>query len=431
MQNNDINLEEEDGKSFLDICKMIWREKIILLIVTVAIFVVGTLLIAFWYNPKKTAYTSSFNLEFAGSDSKTFINGKKFNYKDIVSKNYLKTVKNSDSKFDDINVDDLYKYNNITISVDESDNTLYTISVSKSKVTDSDLMADFIEALVNNYTSYIIEQNGSIDYTSSFDLYNDYYYYYYEGVSFLSEKADDILDKYSSLVSTFGGNYIIYGKSLQSLYEETSSKINKLLIDYYKNQALTNLYVKDEASKTLYQKEVKGIVENDLLTLEKNALIVEQYQSMLSTAQNYTELMTNIANENASIYQELKHYTNVSDVTTLTMDNYETYLNEATVASSEYQTEVENIYKKLVNYATELEQTTSALYTASITVTYASSSIVESSGALNIILGALIALIVGLVIACIVCYIVAAVKESNGKNKMVESKKEDTPTTEE
>lgn len=427
MQNNNIDLEEEDGKSFLDICKMIWREKIILLIVTVAVFIVGTLLIAFWYNPSKVAYTGSFNLEFDGSDSQTFINGRKFNYKDIISKKNLILAKDSDSKFSDIDVENLYKKNLITITVSEDDATLYTITVTKSKIKDSDLMADYVEALVNNYVSYIVEQNNSVDYTTSYDLYKDYYYY--EGLDFLSDKADDILSKYGSLVSKFGGDYIIYGQSLSTEYEKVKTTIDKLLISYYKNQALTNLYVDSEDSKTLYQKKAKAIVEDDLLTLEKNALVVKEYKDMLSQAQNYTELMTSIANQNASIYQELKYYTNASDVTTLTLDNYETYLKEATVASSDYQTEISKIYSTLLECGADLEQITSTLYNASIDVTYQTNSIVEASGSINIILGALISLVIGLVIACVACYIVAAVKESNEKknstSKELEEPKEE------
>ena len=84
-------MEETEGISFLEICRIIYKKIWIVVAVTIALGVICAG--AFWIKNKADAkYEFSFGLDFPGYEEGTYPDASAFNYKDIISEESVKLL---------------------------------------------------------------------------------------------------------------------------------------------------------------------------------------------------------------------------------------------------------------------------------------------------------------------------------------------------
>ncbi len=413
-----MNMEEmnNEGISLGDIFKMVWKKKILVAIITGVTLILVMLLMLFWYNPKKTTYTSEFDLSFTGSEEGKFPNGELFNYKDIISKENLLTVRDSKEEYKKINVENLFKKNAFKITKEENQ---YVVTLTGSKIMDEGLVANFIEDLINLNLNNVKSNLVEFDFLENLKAYESYSIYK-DGIAYLIEQADLLVKAYDELVESYGASYTIKGKLLSSYRTEANNVINNINLQYLLSEAEKYLYVKDEAAKNNFHDYADSRVKSLLRQKNYNDKIIDEYKKMAADSSlsytNYTEQMDKIARENATILIELEALCTTTD------PNYQTYqLKEAEVANQSFKDKIDSAYKTIEGMMETLESNTKTANLNSLLFNWESNSIIVESGNMNIIVVILAGLVVGFVLGSVVALII----EFSKKDKIEENQEKE------
>ena len=160
---NEQNAIQDNGVTLGDILSAIFCKKLLMLIISLAIALVGTLSIKLIYDKPLEVYTAGFhlnaiNLENGGS----YIDGSKFDYRDIISLNNLNRAKLTDEKFNVVDTASLIS--NGYINIEKKDiydeevkdtekktvlkESYFQITLKKKDIGGTELARDYVKALV-------------------------------------------------------------------------------------------------------------------------------------------------------------------------------------------------------------------------------------------------------------------------------------------
>lgn len=406
----------EDGIDLLTLIKVAFGRKLLLAIITVVITVIGILGIQFLYSKPNEKYLSSFEYSLPGINEGRYIDGSNFNYRTLISLNNLVNVKDSNSEFNSINVEDMYNYNDIQITYTylDSDNQpladpYYTINVKKSYFSSAKQAANFISEIANYPIEKTLEIVKNTTYDYNLKSYNSALTY--EGqIQYLESQIELLNDKYLTLITDYGDLYIDE--------EQISQKQAKLTL-YFVNNPLSLL------SNEL---EINGYVKNYDITLpqletqkeylidekERNLDLITDYQikidDILSKAtgivdiSNYTAEVAKLTNRNAEIDKELKIIENkISSSSTSTPKGF---IDDLTAAK-----------QALVDFTNDYVKLEQQVYSEYNQVFFMNKAVVEVSGGISIIISFALSAVVGLIAGCVVNLIVDRKKLSEKPNK--------------
>ena len=94
---------EEQGISLLELWNRIWRNKILVVMITLGVLIVGFFGFSV-YSRTKQVTTTTFNYQFTNIENHKYPDGTIYDYRSILSAENLNHVKSSDERFKDINV---------------------------------------------------------------------------------------------------------------------------------------------------------------------------------------------------------------------------------------------------------------------------------------------------------------------------------------
>ena len=95
--------DNENGMSIVDILNKIWRQKFVCLAVMLFIMVVGVFIIRD-NNRRQAVIETKFEFNFFNIENDQYPDGTTFNYRNIISLESLTKVKESDSKYNHVDV---------------------------------------------------------------------------------------------------------------------------------------------------------------------------------------------------------------------------------------------------------------------------------------------------------------------------------------
>lgn len=282
--------QEESGLTFGEICRLIGRRIWWVLGASVLAAVLAVLVLALAVNPSLTYYSMQFSLVYPSDESGQYPDGSRFSYRTIISQERLEDAKASDDRFAGVDTAKMLKEDNISISLNTSDDTsaqrTYTISVGGSYFANADAAEAFIIALVGATEKNIVERASQLEYSiseeafraSSFDA----------RLELLANEYDAMLDAYDGWIETYSAGYrVIYdgvGRSLSDyradLYSLFSSGLRESLKAQCENNGFGLLYGDGE---TLEQ-AVKDLIEQLRDEKERNELIIADLQAALAPA---------------------------------------------------------------------------------------------------------------------------------------------------
>lgn len=255
---------EEDGLSIIDIGRIILGKRVIVYILFGVIFVLISLLIAFVYNPLNVKYEISFNYSWIGIENDRYSNKEAFNYYDIISREKINNVKESNSLYKQINIDKVL--DNIEIYKNEKD---YKIIIKGECFSNDSQAESFLIDLI--YLPY--NKNISLEYDFNANLvgYNRAKRIA-TGIDYLKEQEKLILDGYSSLISYFG-DIKINNTFIGSIYKKYKAFIDNDTISKYKYLAYQNYYMTKEEYADITREKEALLTEKRLLEERKVVLL--------------------------------------------------------------------------------------------------------------------------------------------------------------
>lgn len=405
MENNktiEINLGEIFGKIF--------RHKIILLAVTLIITILGTLLIGVKGN-NKVEYTSTFSLEYPNSKTLTFPDGSKFQYTDIISLSTLKEVKDKNTTYSNIDVEKMSSDGDITIKheVDNlTQNSSYTISVKKSYFESKEVAKSFIADLANTPLEKIESIINEIQYTDYVSTY-DNLISYDKKINLFNDQLNGLITAYDKAVESFG-NITVNNKALNTHKQEVENYllINPISILQYDITVNGYAYKSEQLAKE-YELERELSHQALLVNNKKIEGLQEQISDLLnsidgSTNVQITELLyprlAELVEENASIARQIE-----------ILDKKISYAKGEKEPNTEFEGKLATYHENVKALTETYTKNVIAIYKNQSSVSFASSSIINETEPLSIIIAGLVSLIVGLIIACGASLIAETIKE--------------------
>lgn len=443
----------ERGITIGDIMSAVFCKKLLMVIITLIITLIGTLGIIFIYDGSKQEYVARFDTNAINFKEGTYIDGSTFDYREIISLAGLKEVIASDEKFSKLDANDLLETGAISINiVSEYDENLlnvenkivetgkyYEIRIKKSKIGKASIARSFVKALIERVVNADVEKTDSMDYTSNFVSY-DTTTRYDAQIECLQKQYNFIVDGYNALVSSYG-NVMVSGKNLKN-YRET---VHAYSSDYTFARLTSELeqygYVKDYAKngRVYYTKVIQDVNEYKVSKLKLEQLTaqrdetLDKYSSMGGVIENtgldalyvqMADLVTEIEDIKQDIVINLRrlatHYSQAdlesdfSEALTIigASDASSIYTEVAKGDVDSFNAYLESTKETLIAFTDEYKQITKDIVTTCSTVFYKESSVVKLTGGIGTMKAVIISLAAGFILACIVNLILGREKLS-------------------
>lgn len=432
--------QEKEGLSLADIIRIILTQKLLALILVVAITLVGTLGIYFIYTRENRMYSITFNLmepynSVVTSYSINYPDGGVFFLSEYASYSTLVAVIDADDEFSYLDADKMYDDDAVVYSEEiDTDNEVKNITVSvKSKYFSSKSDAyKFLTALAAypmdtmlsvtvNYNRYLTE--------TIYEAANTYS----EQISYLDSQLTYMINSLSGL-----GDYMTSDGQLVGDFSADLENLSKAFdFDALLAEAEANHYVKN------YEIEIVKYV-NNLVSLDKQIADAEKnldyYVTQMglnyadtgyggdvgSTLSSLKSTLTKLERQRADILADIVAYYpdfQVSEERNEYGEYSYSLTGEASTAQltkeADFALKLEEIYQSFVSEDGYIDQFTELITYLKVTnsgVTLVGNIVLD--GGMGIALTIVVSLLIGLVVACIVCYIV-------GSGKLAKKAKED------
>ncbi len=318
--------KEEEGISLFDLLKVAFGRKILLLIITLSITLVGVLFVKFYYNKNKTQYYVNYTYVIPGIEEGKYIDDSKFNYQMLISPNNLKAIKASNEDFSSINIDKMVDNDGISMYCDitknqttnEVEKMSFNISAKTIFFKSAKQANAFIHAVADQPYTKTLALLETIKYNSFLS--------YYETSSVYDTKAECLLNQYKLLQTQYSELIQKYGDQSLSDGNKISHYLNELNL-FFKENSLESLlpeikengYVKNY---TLYEVELKNLEEKLLNQQNLNQAKIDKLQEAIVYISNnasniqaadlksYNDIIATLSVENAEISKDLEAISN-------------------------------------------------------------------------------------------------------------------------
>lgn len=142
--------EEKSGVTFSDVCRTIWSQKWLALILLVVITLAGTLGLKYGYSSLKSEYVSTFsiNINLSEDGMLNYPDNTRHNYRDLISLDNLNDIIETNEDFASVNVEQMRKRGDITISQNRGESGVtYTVRVKSGYFSSLDDASQFIHEI--------------------------------------------------------------------------------------------------------------------------------------------------------------------------------------------------------------------------------------------------------------------------------------------
>lgn len=404
------NYEDDNGVTLGQIFKVMFYNKIRLLIVGVSILVILLLYLNLGYNKSKKQYSASFSYNDINITNGHYSDGSLFDINDLVD--YVDDVKKTNSKYDSINtnikklginIDKELVSQKITNAAGNEETqitTVYSIVVNASCFSNYNQAKEFLSDLISYPITRSNEMISSINFDDNLLLF-DSSKVYENQINYLTLQEKYILEGYDDLIEAYG-DMIIGDKKLSSRVKDIELYFDDNKLSVLTNEMELNGYVKDLATYKNSLETEKAALE---LELETNLQKINDLNTAIKTLIGYSTSSTlqtlDLTAYNNSINQltqrnvDIQYEINVID----------RYLNSSGTYTSEKQNDFES---RLLAFRTKLSEFTKTYkdcYLEAVSnykISYSDANMVVASGGFSMTTSIVISVLVGLVVACIV-----------------------------
>ncbi len=413
------HIKEEKGVSIIDILQKLWDSRKLVIILTLIVSIVLVIPLYFLNKPSRLVHVG-FEYNFPGVEDNRYPDGTLFDYRSLVSLGFLENIANSDPKFSEIDIEELYLDENTKISRQEdvlsserqiifSENRYHlTIPVKYFKY-DEDLAKDFVILMLNQPLNYALDSYDSLHIINNVD-YVDNNVEYLESVDYYRTQYNLLVAKYESFIAV-NGNVTIDDVTITNHYVSFTDKISKMnTFEELSLLIIQEKYIKNfDNFASMIQLSIN--VLDDRISLNNVKILdLENVFSNLVAASNLQQaegLLSNIIQlrlENIDLNKLKNDYSDMLDfIATQTGDSYNTPSLLAKI----------NGYESLLTeYTDKFNDFQTAFYHNQTTLVYDNGSIIIIDGGFGNIVIALISGVFAFSLAVVVVLVKDGFKDS-------------------
>lgn len=400
-------MEEENlGLTFGDILKVLGK-KIWWIIGSVAVgILVLVLCMQLWYNKSREYYVINYEIVYPGSGSSTYPDGSAFLISDSISKEALESIKSSDERFSDIDVDKIVFNDKIKVNVNEtsgSANKTYEISGYADVFSSYEQAVKFLRAVASypiNKVNSLAENKDYRPYVAVYDNAKTYE----QKIEALNSQKNYLLSEYNKLAAT---DKSVESKiaALDNLFTSDDRETVQTTISANYYVLNTELYLKDAENKIIAID--KQIADNNVII----GMLREERKSVLGEApSDPTQDVLNNAydTEIAKLLSENGRLTNTKQTIEKTKTEIAKYTDQTNAAYNEkreFDALLESYRTQLTDATDTLKEETVKIYSNNSKVIFASNT-VSVQGGMGTITSALLGAVAGLLISAVVILII-------------------------
>ncbi len=215
-------MEQEEGVTVGKIFRVIGKKIWVVLAATVVCTLVAVLLVALVVNPAKSYCSMEFAIVYPTDSTQQYPDGSPFTYRDLISYNVLEEAKNSNAAFKSLNVKDMLKEDDITVSArtDEDENTFYTLRVKTSRFHNKDAAERYIRAVADAITARILNNAKGLEYGIDAETFHNASLS--ERLQILDMQKKSITKQYDQWIEIYSESYRVNGKTLANYLADVS-----------------------------------------------------------------------------------------------------------------------------------------------------------------------------------------------------------------
>lgn len=390
--------------SLIQFFKVAFGNKRRLVVITALIVIIGVLFFKLFYDPGKASYVAEFTYYVKGLNSGVYIDGSAFNYEEMVNYDALKSAKEYDSSFSDIDIESICDKGGISIEKVKEENIKtgeyrflnYKLTVKSKYFDDGEQAKAFVKCLIEAPIRKTFELSDSSKYKyylKSFEKSESF------GLQLSTLEAQlELLDnKYTELKDYYGDIALYDNETITDKKKSMDVYFMNNSISYLRYELEENGYVLDKGNNIANLKLKRSDLEKqlkynemELEKLEKSiASLMGTVSSGLQSAEisSYNSRITELISTDVSI-------TKAMDIIDLQLKN----INNADNAT--YAKKLEDTKLILDGYTDYYQQVEYQVLLSESKAFYQKTSVIEAQGGIGIILGALISGVIGGIVAC-------------------------------
>lgn len=402
--------KDEEGISLLDLLKVAFGRKILLLIITLSVTLVGALFLKFYYNKNKTQYYVNYSYVLPGIEEGKYIDDSKFNYQMLISPANLKAVKSTNEEFSSIDIDKMVDKDGISVACDitrnqatnEIEKMTFNITAKTSYFKNAKQANKFIHAVADQPYTKTLTLLDTMKYDSFLESYKTSNVYDTK-VTCLLKQYELLETQYKTLFEKYGDVALSDGKKLSHYLDMLTIYFTENRLDTLTAEIRVNGYVKDYVA---YEKELENtktkLIVDRKLNENKISALQQAIEKISTDAANiqaadiaaYNELIAKLIVENVEINEEID--TIDEKLANKSNTDAEYITNKAT-----FDAKIEKYNEALTNYTADFSGVLKEVVTNGSYVSYNNNTI-YSQGGIRLLIGVPALLILGCFIGCIV-----------------------------
>lgn len=401
-------MEEDNGLSFMEILKVIFKRIWWVLGATAACLLIVVLVTQLWYNKRVQYFSVNYEIVYPDSASGKYPDGSDLLVSDAISLNTLSAIKNGEysaedpDEFKSVDVEKMLADDGISIAEEVTQNPggsikrSYTLTVSAKYFQNDEQAVEFIR----NVAIYPVKRVFSILDTKEYGLY----FSVYDAAKSYDAKIEALLAQKNYLESeynklkNYGSTVEVNIASLHNLFttEQRQALADRITANYYVFD--TESYIDNAAAR---KKALNNQITDNL------KIIGDEEEKRGNSNPNdvntnpYDQIIAELIRKNAELENEIKTIGATEDAIKLyTTEGTDDYTKKQT-----FDAQLEKYRTDLFKATEELKTVSKSIYSTNSRVIFASNRIGRQGGTGAVVaalLGAVIGLLVSAVIVCIV-----------------------------
>lgn len=292
--------EEEEGIRFSEFLSVLFGRKLLLLIVAVSTFLVASGAI-FLMNGLTSTYEGLYNYYVASLADGAYIDGSRFDVRDLVTLNKLEKYKSENPELSKLNMEKVY-YNGVIQSLryevfykknenklnEEDDDYVvdksgfYIVLTKRAlSLTQAQTLTKAIANEANIISQQIVEE---ADYTQYLKLYTTSRIYENQ-IAYLEAQLDLISSKYDNLIRNYGDVVLSNGSRISDVNLQMLEHFQNVSFSSLRSELASNGYVKDYTDYDIQiKKEIEALEREKNVDILKKQELINQRDALLSAA---------------------------------------------------------------------------------------------------------------------------------------------------